>query len=78
MRYLRCKCGKSEAWTTDGMKPCQGCRDCGTTYAGSPEGHKPLEPHAFVIRYDSATGEPSKRMCTNCHQFAPLEDAAGA
>ncbi len=69
---MRCKCGKAEYW--DGgisPQPCQGCTECGTTYAGSPSGHSPLEPHQYVQRYSPATGEPTHRHCSRCLQREP-------
>mgnify|MGYP000940205575 CR=1 FL=1 len=68
MRYLKCKCGKKEMWTTDGLWPCQGCEECGTTFAGHPDGHKPLEPHQWGILFNEHTGNPYK-YCVHCHHI---------
>lgn len=74
MQYKRCKCGACERWDTgEAVHPCQGCDKCGTTYAGSPENHKPLEPHDWEPRYNERTGEPDKRMCKRCHKIERLK-----
>lgn len=78
MRYARCQCGKAEAWTTDGFQACQGCDECGTTFAQSPGDHKTKSPHEWETRFSSSTGQPSHRRCVHCHKRAPLEtEAAG-
>lgn len=70
MRYLRCECGKAERWDSgEAVAPCSGCRKCGTTFATSKEGHKPLEPHDWKPRYDADTGEPTQRMCKSCYRI---------
>lgn len=66
MRYLRCKCGEREMWTTDGVQDCQGCEKCGTTFSGHPDGHNPLQPHQWKTMYDQNTGLPYKR-CEKCY-----------
>lgn len=68
MRYLKCKCGKREAWTTDGFQDCQGCPECGTTYAGHPDNHRPLQPHDWGTQYNENTGKPYKR-CKKCYEI---------
>jgi hypothetical protein len=65
MRTLRCKCGKKIAWTADSFPDCQGCSECQTTYASNPDGHRPLQPHVWGIKYNQNTGKPYKR-CKNC------------
>jgi hypothetical protein len=65
MRTLRCECGEAIMWTTDSPFDCQGCMKCNTTYAGHPDGHKPLQPHTWKIMYDQNTGKPYKR-CNKC------------
>lgn len=67
MRYERCKCGKATAWTTDSFQDCQGCDECGTTYAGHPDFHKPKIAHEWEPRFSSSTGEPDGRQCARCH-----------
>ena len=61
MRTLRCKCGEAMMWTTDRPFDCQGCMKCNTTYAGHPDGHKPLQPHTWKIMYNQNTGKPYKK-----------------
>lgn len=68
MRQLRCKCGKREAWTTDNFQDCQGCPECGTTYAGHPDNHRPLQPHDWETKYNENTGKPYKR-CKKCYEI---------
>jgi hypothetical protein len=70
MQYLKCKCGKKEAWTTDGFPDCKGCAECGTTFASHPHGHKPLQPHKWKIMYNQKTGKPYKR-CELCYEAEP-------
>lgn len=72
MRYLRCKCGKYEAWTTDDEIPCQGCPECNTTVVGHPDRHKTPEPHTPRMRYSSSTGKPERMYCVRCHIALPM------
>ncbi len=67
MNYLRCKCGAAEYFES-GMppQPCQGCSECGTTYAYAPDGHKPLIPHDPKPQFDRNTGEPDGGICKRC------------
>lgn len=51
--------------TSMGTQPCEGCEECQTTYAGSSDDHKPLEPHQWATRYNAITGKPYK-YCTVC------------
>lgn len=74
MRYARCKCGKAEAWTTDGFQDCQGCDDCGTTFASHPDHHKQKTEHDWEVRYSRTTGEPEKRECARCYKRAALTE----
>ena len=67
MRTLRCKCGEGIAWTTDSFPDCQGCEICQTTYAGHPDGHRPLQSHTWITRYNENTGKPYK-MCEKCYK----------
>lgn len=68
MQYKRCKCGKKERWDTgEIVHPCQGCSECGTTFAGLRGGHAPLEPHNWEPRYNRTTGKPDRRECSRCH-----------
>lgn len=68
MIYFKCKCGKMEFFGS-GMMPndCDGCTECGTTLATSPEGHKEIAPHEWIIKYDENTGKPYRR-CKKCYQ----------
>lgn len=67
MQTWRCKCGNRKYYES-GMPPrdCQGCEECGTTYAQSPEGHKPLQPHTWKPQFDRNTGEPTRPICSQC------------
>lgn len=65
MKYLRCKCGKREAWTTDSSYDCQGCSECKTTLAVHSGFHKPLQPHAWEMMYHQ--GKPYN-ICSVCHK----------
>ena len=75
MNYRRCQCGKCESWES-GMHPqdCEGCRECGTTFASHPDGHKPIQPHVLDLRYSDKTGEPSHFICKKCRQRVPLDE----
>lgn len=72
MNYRRCKCGKCESWES-GMAPadCSGCEECGTTFSGHPDGHKPLIPHDWRPQFDRNTGKPDRPMCTRCYTLGP-------
>ena len=65
MQYYRCKCGKREAWSSMGVRDCQGCSECGTTLAQHPDYHKDTAPHEWVKRYNQNTGKPYM-VCENC------------
>lgn len=73
MNYLRCKCGKCKCWES-GFPPqdCEGCKECGTTYAYTTTGHKPLIPHDWEPRYNERTGEQDRRMCRRCYKREKL------
>lgn len=79
MIYRKCECGKAESWES-GMPPadCSGCEECGTTYATNPEGHKPLAPHDWSMRYDVRTGKPDGRICERCYKREKITDEAPA
>lgn len=68
MRYLKCKCGKREMWTTDGVHDCQGCDECGTTYSSHPDYHKELQPHKWMTMYNENTGKPYN-ICELCYEI---------
>lgn len=67
MRYERCKCGKATRFGS-GMTyhGCEGCESCQTTFSGSPEGHKPLQPHKWIPVYDHYSGKQSGEECSAC------------
>ena len=65
MRTLKCKCGDKTMWATGGVHDCEGCEDCQTTYADSPDNHKPLQPHDWGVRYNVNTGNEYK-VCKIC------------
>lgn len=65
MITLRCKCGEQKLWTSQGTWDCMGCEKCQTTFADHPDGHKPLQPHNYKIKYHQNTGKPYK-MCEQC------------
>ena len=71
MIYHRCACGKSEYFES-GMppQPCQGCSECGTTYATNPLDHRPREPHDWEERWKPgpASAPPVKEaFCKRCY-----------
>lgn len=68
MQYRRCQCGSRERWDTgEAVHPCQGCAKCQTTFGTGPLDHKPLEPHQWIPRFNPATGEPDRPMCSLCY-----------
>ena len=66
MQYYRCECGESEFYGSDSPRPCMGCDKCGTTYAQSPTGHRPREPHQWRPQFSRETGAPTRPICTVC------------
>ena len=79
MKYKRCKCGKMERWDTgEAVKPCEGCRECQTTFAEHPDDHKLLQPHDWEPRFNSRTGEPDRRMCRRCHAIEKVDQSESA
>lgn len=77
MQLMRCKCGKAEIYHS-GMHPrdCQGCDECGTTFAYRPSDHKPREPHDWQPRFDPKTGAPDRPMCKRCYARGPKPETA--
>ena len=66
MQYYRCKCGKSEAWTSMGVSECATCKHCGSDLAMGPEGHAETPaPHEYVAKYNEDTGIPYE-VCRRC------------
>lgn len=80
MRYLRCKCGKHEHWNS-GVRiwDCQGCRDCNTTIAGGPDGHRsPVPPHQMArLRVEADEGEAFEHRCADCMESRARIEKAG-
>lgn len=69
MRYMRCKCGQSECYTSMGHPRCKGCPHCNTTLEEAPELHREPEPHDWRIEWavDRKTGEKwQERICLRC------------
>lgn len=67
MQYLRCKCGKCEAWSSMGSNPaCSGCEDCKTTLETHPSLHRDIEPHKWVQRFKASDGTRDKDLCVEC------------
>lgn len=66
MRYMRCKCGKRECWTSMGHADCDGCEKCNTTLEEHPDDHREPIPHVIGMRWkiDQQTGE--RYIATNC------------
>jgi len=75
MQYWRCKCGKRSLHES-GMTPknCQGCDECGTTYAQHPDDHKEKIPHDFEPRFDPITGNAARPVCRRCYMRGPKPD----
>lgn len=75
MQYLRCKCGKLEAWTSMGGRRCKVCDECGSDLAESPDLHRdPPDDHDFKDQgYSQKTGEKLPDKCWHCG--AVREDA---
>lgn len=73
MRHLRCECGKSLAWDSGSESgyPCQGCDECGTTYATHPGGHQKRIPHVFGKKLHHNGGLSYLRLCERCHHHEP-------
>lgn len=76
MQYLRCKCGKAEYFAS-GMWPqeCEGCDECGTTYAQHLADHKPKIEHDWQPQFDRNTGKPSRPVCRRCRARGPKPEA---
>ena len=80
MRYMRCKCGKSECWTSMGHPTCSGCPECNTTLEESPEYHTDPTPHDWGEPewcIDPQTGERwQERTCILCLKREKIDAAA--
>lgn len=70
MRYLKCKCGNAQSWSSGyNYADCDGCKKCNTTLASGPDGHKPLAEHEFVAYPIKADQEGvTETRCKNCHK----------
>ena len=68
MRYLRCKCGEHEAWTSMGSRSCVSCDKCGTTLAEAPDLHREPEPHKWSEpQIEGSVSAPCYfRRCQQC------------
>lgn len=69
MRYMRCKCGDSFAWTSMRHPSCSGCPKCNTTLEESPSLHIEPTPHEWKISWniDGVSGERfQERQCLRC------------
>ena len=80
MRYLRCKCGKREAWTSMGVPRCTGCEKCGTTLDETPGTHEAPHPHTWSAPewgIDPKTGERWTFVrCLDCMRMVRANDPA--
>lgn len=70
MRYVRCKCGASEGWTSMGRTRCFACPECGSDMAESPKGHLDPLPHDFSSSIEQQTedGPITVPVCRYCHR----------
>jgi len=73
MNYSKCQCGKVESRSSQGHRPCEGCEDCGTTFAQNPNDHKKKEPHGWVTRTTLEDGVQveNRTYCKNCFKSKP-------
>ena len=67
MITYKCKCGKTTAISSMGVRSCEGCDECGTQlypllWSGIFEKRK---NHSWEIHYDFNTGKPYK-VCKRC------------
>lgn len=77
--YYRCKCGKSEYYGS-GMtpQPCEGCDECGTTYATRADDHKERAPHDWKPQFNENTGKPDRPLCRVCYARGPKPESESA
>lgn len=70
MQFWRCKCGKQTIHESGcSPAPCEGCPDCGTTFAQYPSDHKTPERHDPAEEWVIRKGEPTKILrCQRCHK----------
>lgn len=69
--YL-CKCGKSIAWSADGIRPCQVCDECGSTLSCNGDYVEP-EPHEWKLQYNVNSGKPDHKRCVKCGKYKKLK-----
>lgn len=66
MIYYKCKCGKSESWSSMGVPACRVCKYCGTTLDGSePIPHDVITEELTVSR-NGITTTNKRSYCVNC------------
>lgn len=78
MRYMRCKCGRHECWTSMGSPDCSGCDECRTTLAEAPDEHRPIAPHDWREEWKAGPAEaaPAKeRVCLRCMKHEDITEA---
>src|SRR5688572_28990832 len=65
--YYRCKCGAVEVWGSIAPDPCLGCKDCGTTPALTPDGHRSPRSHVLIkTAVDTDDGQAILSRCRWC------------
>lgn len=74
MQHYRCKCGKATGFGSMGFQDCQGCDECGTTYAQHPDHHKKRIDHDWEDRYNSKTGKQDRKICNRCGEMELIEE----
>jgi len=72
MQYMKCKCGKSECWTSMGHPSCDVCEDCGSTLGYGPNSHPEQTPHEVYAALDHGS---IRATCCRCHKERPLSEA---
>ena len=60
------------------MHPCEGCKECGTTFGHGPDGHEKLIPHDYSeLHFNSKTGNPEYAVCSRCGGSGDVEEYVG-
>ena len=79
MQYLRCKCGKLEAWTSgEKLAECLGCKECGTTLNTGSNQHKAPMPHEFIdTSVETDNGPAVLSRCKYCYRIKKQIEKAG-
>ena len=57
-----------------GIRDCEVCNSCGSTFATHPDHHAEPVPHEWEIRYSTKTGEPEFKVCINCNKHIKLPE----